>query len=97
MKKNIAVSIAVLGALALAGPALAGDLINKDSRSYDIRVKNGSSTMSTSISGGTTKSGLCSDDCTVTISGDGVVDGYETATSDGDDDLVIRDGKIAAD
>jgi len=94
MKKLVvAAALAVLA----CGSAGAVHLINKDSESYSIRVKHGSSTMTGSIGGGTTKNDLCSDECTITISGSGVVSGYETATASGSTDLVIRDGKIAAD
>lgn len=75
--------------LALATlPASAGSLINKDSSSYDIAVKSSGGTMRTSISGGTTKSGICSSSCTISVSGVGDIDLGSS------DDAVIKNGKI---
>jgi len=63
-------------------------LQNKDSNSYDIKVK-GSSTMSTSINGGTTKSSICSSSCTIEVKGVGSID------ASGSDKVVIKDGKLS--
>ena len=85
MKYGLSIfAIATLVAL----PASAGSLINKDSSSYDIAVKSSGGTMKTSISGGTTKSGICSSSCTITVDGVGEVDLGSS------DDAVIKNGKI---
>ena len=63
-------------------------LQNKDSKSYDIKVK-GSSTMSTSISGGTTKGSICSSSCTIEVDGVGSIE------ASGSDRVVIKNGKLS--
>lgn len=87
--KNMAAC--TLAAVLLSGTAMAVDLINKDSQTYAIKVKTGSSTMSASISGGTTKGGICSDACTIIVEDVGEVD------AEGDDNVIIEDGDISVD
>lgn len=75
----------------VAGSAAAGSLINKDSSSYDIAVSCGGGTMKTSISGGTTKSGVTSSSassCKITVEGVGTVE------VSGSDDVEIRNGRL---
>ena len=64
-------------------------LQNKDSKSYDIKVKSSSSTMSTSISSGTTKGSICSSSCTIKVDGVGEID------ASGSDRVVIKNGKLS--
>lgn len=70
--------------------ALAVDLVNKDGKKYDIKVKSSSSTASTSIESNTTKQNICKE-CTI------VVDGVGDIEASGDDKVVIKDGKLAKD
>ncbi|MEM7301849.1 MAG: hypothetical protein AAF468_12255 [Pseudomonadota bacterium] len=70
------------------GAAGAVSLQNKDSEKYNIRVT-GSSTMSTSISGGTVKNGICSSSCTIEVEGVGEID------ASGSDRVIIRDGRLS--
>ncbi len=85
--------LAVFFAAALvAGPVMAGSLINKDSSSYDISVNCGSGTSKTSISGGTTKSGILrssASTCEVEVDGVGEIE------VSGSDDVVIKNGKLS--
>jgi hypothetical protein len=67
--------------------AFSVDLINKDGKSYNIKIKSGASTTSTSISSNTTKSGVCSS-CTI------VVEGVGEISADGSDKIIIKDGKL---
>ncbi len=81
-------SLAAFTAVALiATSAHAVSLQNKDSKSYDIRVK-GSSTMSTSIQSSTVKNNICSS-CTIEVSGVGSID------ASGSDRVVIKGGKLS--
>ncbi len=63
-------------------------LHNKDSQSYDIKVKGESSTMSTSISGGTVKGKICSS-CEI------IVEGVGSIEASGSDKVVIENGKLS--
>lgn len=74
--------------LLVSGLSQAVSLQNKDNKSYDIKVK-GSSTMSTSISSGTTKSSICSSSCTIEVEGVGSIE------ASGSDRVVIKDGKLS--
>ncbi len=74
--------------LMMSSLAQAVSLQNKDNKSYDIKVK-GSSTMSTSISSGTTKSSICSSSCTIEVEGVGSIE------ASGSDRVVIKDGKLS--
>ena len=81
-------AISVFALFALASTASAASLQNKDSKSYDIKVKGSSSTMSTTIQAGTTKGSICSS-CTITVSGVGQI------TVSGSDRAVIKNGKLS--
>lgn len=85
MKRTLLVSCCLI---AVTTPGFAVSLQNKDSKSYDIRVKGSSSTMSTSIQSGTTKSSICSS-CTIKVDGVGEI------TASGSDRVVIKNGKIS--
>lgn len=74
--------------LLISSISQAVSLQNKDNKSYDIKVK-GSSTMSTSISSGTTKSSICSSSCTIEVEGVGSIE------ASGSDRVVIKDGKLS--
>jgi hypothetical protein len=69
--------------------AQAVSLQNKDSKSYNIKVKGSSSTMSTSINSGTTKGSICSSSCTIIVDGVGEID------ASGSDRVVIKNGKLS--
>ncbi len=77
----------VAAALCLSFSASAVTLQNKDSSSYDIKVRGSSSTMSTSISGGTVKNNICNS-CKIEVKGVGEVE------ASGSDKVVIKDGKL---
>ena len=85
MKFSLITAIVLLTS---ATTASAVSLVNKDSKSYDIRVKGSSSTMTTSISGGTTKGSICSS-CTIKVDGVGEV------SASGSDKVTIKNGKIS--
>ena len=82
------VTIAIVALFASTSAAFAVSLQNKDSKSYDIRVKGSSSTMTTSISGGTVKGSICSS-CKITVDGVGTID------ASGSDRVVIKNGKLS--
>lgn len=65
-------------------------LINKDSSSHDISIKCSSSTTSTSISGGTTRS-IGNGPCTVTVKDSGA-----TATGNDGQTLTITGGSVSS-
>ncbi|MDQ6968117.1 MAG: hypothetical protein Q9M14_05470 [Mariprofundaceae bacterium] len=74
--------------LAFVVPAAnAASLQNKDSSSYDIRVK-GNSTSTGSINGGTIKNNICSS-CDIEVKGVGSV------SISGSDKAVIKNGNIS--
>lgn len=75
-------------ALLIPTSAHAVSLQNKDSSSYDIRVKSSSSTMTSSINGGVVKNNICSS-CTIEVEGVGSVD------ASGSDKVVIEDGRLS--
>ncbi len=79
----------LLGLLLISSLATAVSLQNKDSKSYDIKVKGSSSTMSTSINSGTTKSSICRSSCTITVDGVGSIE------ASGSDKVVIKNGKLS--
>lgn len=64
-------------------------LQNKDSKSYDIKVKGSSSTMSSSINSGTVKNNICSSSCKI------IVDSVGEIEASGSDRVVIKDGNIS--
>lgn len=78
----------VIALLMVSSMAQAVSLQNKDNKSYDIKVK-GSSTMTTTINSGTTKSSICSSSCTIEVDGVGSID------ASGSDRVVIKDGKLS--
>jgi hypothetical protein len=78
----------VLTALAFATPALAVDLVNKDSESYKVNLIDGASTTRSSIGSNTTQMSVCSS-CTIEVEGVGSVDAPEGST------VVIQNGQIA--
>lgn len=85
------IAFTFLAAAFLALPAGATSLTKKDSERYDIAVSSGGGTMKTSISGGTTKSGVCPSSatrCTIEVDGVGEVE------VSGSDDVVIRNGDL---
>ena len=69
--------------------SMAVSLQNKDSKSYDIKVKGSSSTMSTSIGSGTTKGSICSSSCKI------IVDGVGEIEASGSDRVVIKNGSLS--
>jgi len=84
-----------IGLIALAfvlssGMAFSVTLINKDSKSYDIKVKRSSSTTSTSIGSNTTKMNICKK-CTIEV------DGVGSMKAEGDVKVIIKDGKLKKD
>ena len=81
-----AISLASIS-LFWATSAMAVTLENKDSSSYDIKVKS-SSTMTSSISGGTVKQGICSSSCKIEVKGVGDIE------ASGSDWILIKDGKL---
>ncbi len=84
MKKSLLVLL-----MSVSSFTQAVSLQNKDSRSYDIKVKGSSSTMSTSISGGTTKGGICSSSCKIKVDGVGEIE------ASGSDKVVIKNGELS--
>ncbi|OIO55883.1 MAG: hypothetical protein COX57_11990 [Alphaproteobacteria bacterium CG_4_10_14_0_2_um_filter_63_37] len=65
----------------------AADLVNKDSRSYNIKIHDGGTT-SGSISGNTTRNSICWS-CTLEVEGVGEID-----ITDSDSRVIIRDGQL---
>ena len=81
--------LAVCGAVLLVcGAVAAVDLKNEDSRSYNIKVKEGPATTSSSIDGNTTRLTICSD-CSIQVEGVGSIE------ASGDEVVVIKDGKLS--
>lgn len=84
-----ALAVALLSPLS---PAVATDLVNKDSATYAIAVTSGVSTMKTSIAGKTVKMGVCASTaarCVVTVEGVGEIE------VTGADDVVIKNGRLS--
>ena len=67
---------------------MAVDLKNEDSTKYEVKVHDGPATTSTSIDGGTTRVGICSD-CTIEVVGVGSV------AASGDQVVLIKDGSLS--
>ncbi len=82
--KKLLISLVLLSSFAQAV-----SLQNKDSKSYNIKVKGSSSTMSTSINSGTTKGSICSSSCTIIVDGVGEID------ASGSDRVIIKNGKLS--
>ncbi|WP_374438541.1 hypothetical protein [Inhella sp.] len=77
-----------LSASTLALPqALAVDLVNKDSRRYEIEIEEGASTQRSSIGASTTQGGVCVK-CRIVVVGVGALDVEGSVT------LVIDDGRL---
>ncbi len=81
------IGLIILSFVLSSGMAFSVTLINKDSKSYDIKVKRSSSTTSTSISSNTTKQNICKK-CTIEVDGVGSMD------AEGDVKVIIKDGKL---
>ncbi len=78
----------ILLALVLFGcSALAVDLKNEDSTTYEVKIHDGPSTTHSSIEGNTTKSGICSD-CKIEVVGVGTVE------ASGDKVVIIKNGQL---
>lgn len=78
----------VLTAVALATPALAVDLANKDSEGYKVNLIDGASTTRSSIGSNTTQMSVCWS-CTIEVEGVGSVEAPEGST------VVIENGQIS--
>ncbi len=74
--------------LLAAGGAMAVDLKNEDSRSYDVKIHDGPAVTSTSIDGNTTRVSICSD-CTLEVVGAGSIQAA------GDQVVLIKDGALS--
>jgi hypothetical protein len=72
-----------------AAPLFAGDLINKDSKKYDLEIASGASTIHTSIGGNTNASGQARKGTKIKIKDTG-----STITVDFDGDVLIKSGKL---
>ncbi len=79
----------ILSFVIISSFAQAVSLQNKDSKSYNIKVKGSSSTMSASINSGTIKGSICSSPCTIVVDGVGEID------ASGSDRIVIKNGKLS--
>ena len=84
--KNLIIALTLT--LAATASANAVSLQNKDSKSYDIRVK-GSGTFSGSINGGVVKNNICTGGCEITVKGVGSID------ASGSDRVVIKGGRLS--
>lgn len=78
----------ILSLTLITSTVLAVSLQNRDSKSYNVKVKGSPSNVSTSISGGTIKGTICSR-CTITVDGVGKID------ASGSDKVVIKGGKLS--
>lgn len=83
MKK---VFVACLIVMMVSTAALAVDLVNKDSQSYDVKIHSVGTTH-TSISGSTTRISICSD-CEIEVVNVGKVQ------ASGDEKVVIENGSL---
>jgi hypothetical protein len=86
MKKTV-ICILMVTSLFLCSAVLAADLINKDSKSYEVKIHDVGTTHS-SIEGNTTKVSICSD-CKIEVVGVG------TIKASGSDKIVIKDGSLS--
>ncbi len=80
--------ITIISLTLISSSLLAVSLQNKDSKSYSIKIKSSSSTMTGSISGGTVKGSVCSK-CKITVDGVGSID------ASGSDRVVIKGGSLS--
>ena len=72
-----------------AGTVFAIDLSNEDSKAYNLRVIEGSTTTNTSINGNATVMSICSGKCQIEIVGGASVDVSKANSAK------IKDGKIS--
>lgn len=79
---------AVIACAMASTSAMAVDLVNKDSRKYDVSFEDGPSTQRSSIHGSTTQSGVCSK-CKLVVEGVGALE------VSGKQVVVIKDGKLS--
>jgi len=84
MKKCIA---AVILVSFICLPAFAVDLVNKDSRKYEVKIHDVGTTHS-SIEGNTTKVSICSD-CEIEVVGVG------SMKASGSEKIIIKDGQLS--
>lgn len=84
MKRLLIASVALLTAL----PVAAADLINRDSRSYDVKIMDVGTTHS-SISSNTHRTSVCSS-CEIEVVGVGSI-----RVESGDDKVIIKDGSLS--
>jgi hypothetical protein len=88
MKKLVS-AFALFGVLGLASSAFAANLVNKDSKKYDLEVSCGAGTTHTSISSNTTQMGGAGKGCTIKIKGGASI------KASGSKDVVIKDGRLS--
>lgn len=88
-KERVVKRIAVVAVLLVfvAGNAFAVDLVNKDSKKYDVKIHSGASTTSSSIESNTTMMSVCSE-CKIEVVGVGEME------ASGSDKVIIKDGKL---
>lgn len=70
--------------------ASAVDLVNKDSKTYKVKIHDGPATTNSSISGSTTQSSVCSD-CEIEVVGVGSVKASGSTT------VIIENGALRKD
>lgn len=83
--RAVVICVAVL---LVCGGVMAVDLKNEDSKSYEIKIHDGPTVTSSSIDGGTTRAGICSE-CTIEVVGVGTIE------ASGDQVVVIKDGELS--
>jgi len=67
---------------------LAVDLVNQDSKKYEVKVHSGASTTNTSIESNTTQISICSE-CKIEVVGVGEIE------ASGSVKVIIKDGKLS--
>ena len=72
-----------------ASPLFAGDLINQDSKKYDLEISQGAGTTHTSITGNTNASGQARKGSKIKVKDTG-----STITVDFDGDVIIKNGQL---
>jgi hypothetical protein len=86
MIKTLALGFA---AILISAPLFAGDLINKDSKKYDLEINTGGSTTHTSINGNTNSSGGAKKGYTIKNKTTG-----STLKVVSDGDVIIQNGQV---
>lgn len=86
--KRVLIATLIL-ALCVSATAFAADLVNKDSRSYSLEISS-VGTLHTSIGSNTTIMSGAPDGSTIKIKETG-----STITVDGDNPVIIKDGKLS--